>query len=225
MSTNLVHTAILAGVFVALFVSAEILYHRFNWKAEASRKYVHGSTGILTMLFPILLTNHWYVFALCGSFLVILLVTKKINLMQSIHAVPRITQGSILYPIIVYGCFIIYQYYDHFMFYYIPILILAISDPFAALIGTKFPKGKFKIFGHSKTLSGSLGFFFSAMVISIALLTGLEDLNLLAIMTLSFWVSVATTISEGVTHHGYDNLTIPASAIITLSITLSILNI
>ena len=225
MSANLLHTIILSGVFLTLFVSAEILFHKFNWKAEASRKYVHGSTGILTMLFPPLLTSHWYVLALCGSFLVILILSKKLGFLQSIHGINRVTRGSLLYPIVVYFCYLIYQHYGLFMFYYIPILILALSDPMAAVVGKKLPYGEFTIFKHAKTLSGCSGFFFSAILISSTLLILLEEISIIHTLIIAVSVSVSTTISEAITHKGYDNLTIPASAVITLIFIHSIISI
>jgi phytol kinase len=216
MSTNLLYTIYLAGAFLILFTSAEILYHKFKINAELTRKYVHFSTGIITMLFPPLIQNHWLVLLLCGSFYLILIVTMSLKLLQSIHGVERTTRGSLLYPIIVYGCFLTYQYFDQLPLYYVPILILAISDPIAALVGKSFPLGKYKSFGKFKTLSGSSAFLVSAFLLCFFLLYGLNSLPLHKAIITALGVAFATSVAEALTHKGFDNLSIPASALVVL---------
>lgn len=216
MSASFINMIILAGAFLVLFASAELLYHKLKVKAEITRKYVHLMTGLLTMLFPPMLDNHWYVMALCGSFLLILVGSMIFKLLPSINAVDRVTRGSLLYPIVVYGCFIAFNHYGQFVFYYIPILILAICDPIAALTGKRWPIGKYTIFGQSKTMLGSSMFFLSAVITCFLLFTLVDNAGASEAILLSFAVAVATTILEAVSHKGYDNLTIPAAAMGTL---------
>ncbi len=215
MKENLLNTIYLAGAFLALFTSAELFY-KFKVKAEVTRKYVHVVTGLLAMLFPLLIQNHWLVLALCGSFLIILLSSQALNLLPSINAVYRKTRGGVLFPIIVYGCYLIYMEYDRFMFYYIPILILTFCDPVAALIGKRWPIGKYKTFGQTKTLSGSLGFFITATITSLCLIWGLEEISVGKAIAISVSVAIATTVAEAITYKGYDNLTVPVSALVAL---------
>ncbi|MFT5779034.1 MAG: phytol kinase [Crocinitomicaceae bacterium] len=213
MSWNLINTGILAMAFLALFSFAELLYRRFKVQAEVTRKIVHVVTGIITLLFPPLIGNHWLVLFLCGSFLLILLVSFPLKMLPSINAVDRKTRGSLIYPVIVYCSFLIYLEFDNLTFYYIPILTLALCDPIAALVGKRFPWGRYKTFGHTKTMSGSFGFFFSAAILSILLLIQLEEIPPFMALLASLCIAFTTTIAEALTHKGYDNLTIPATAL------------
>lgn len=216
MNENLLNTIYLAGVFLGLFASAELLYHWLKVKAEITRKYVHIATGLLTMLFPPLVKDPWLVCLLCSSFLVILLTSLRFKLLPSINAVDRKTRGSILYPVIVYCCYLIYFEYNQFIFYYVPILILTFCDPIAALVGKSWPRGRYKTFGHWKTLSGSLSFFITAIITCSCLVVGLENIVWKDAILIALSVAVATTVAEGLTHKGYDNLTIPVSALMAL---------
>jgi len=216
MNQNLIHTIYLAGAFLALFALAEFFYYKLKFHAEVTRKIVHAGTGVLTLLFPELLTHKFYVLALCGSFLILLLLSKKYNFLKSINAVPRTTHGSILYPIVVSICFIAFQYSGKLVLFYIPILTLAFSDPLAAFIGKKWPFGRYKILGHTKTASGSAAFFFSAVLISVLCLVFMEDAPLKTAFYLALVVAFVTTIAEGVSFKGFDNLTIPMGALATL---------
>lgn len=159
MSDDLKHAFLLATAFGLLFASAEWVYHKRRVAAEYTRKYVHLSTGILTLAFPLLFSDHWPMLILCGGFLVILLLSLKFGLLPSINAVDRKTRGSLLFPIVVYGCFLVHRHYGLYIFYYLPILVLAVCDPAAAFVGKRWPWGRFTMLGHTKTLSGSLTFF------------------------------------------------------------------
>jgi len=206
----------LALAFLVLFGSAEWLYHKRGIKVEITRKYVHVFTGLLTMLFPPLLENHWLVLLLCGSFMLILLASLRFNLLPSINAVDRKTSGSLMYPIIVYNCYLVYDYYDQFMFYYIPILILALCDPIAAFVGMNYPRGRYQTFGETKTWSGSISFFLAATLIGLLLMIGVGEMTFIYALPAAIAVGFTTAIAEALTHGGYDNFTIPGSALIVL---------
>ncbi|MBI3234471.1 MAG: phosphatidate cytidylyltransferase, partial [Bacteroidetes bacterium] len=59
MNKDIINTLILSGMFLTLFGLAEVLYHFFKVKAELTRKLVHFGTGLLTFLFPLILSSHW----------------------------------------------------------------------------------------------------------------------------------------------------------------------
>lgn len=216
MNPHFINTGILALAFLVLFSVAELLYHRFNFKAEVTRKIVHICTGVLTLLFPAMLENHWFVLALCSSFLIILLASLALKMLPSINAVDRKTSGSILYPVIVYGCFLLYQEYGNIILYYIPILTLAICDPIAALVGKKFPWKAYTTFGHQKTLSGSIGFFIASFFLSLILLAIFINVPYSSSVIIAFCIALTTAFAEAITHRGLDNLSIPAAAIATI---------
>lgn len=213
MNSDLLNTIILAGAFLMLFVFAEILYHRYKVHAEITRKIVHIFTGILTLLFPHLISVHWYILFLCGSFLLILILSRPLKMLPSINNVGRVTQGSILYPIVVYVCFLLFQHENNLLYFYLPILILALCDPMAALIGKNYPWGKYSTFGNQKTLSGSFAFFLTGLVLSAILLVNLGDISIVSALLIATFLALVTTLAESFSHGGFDNLTIPMSAL------------
>ena len=216
MSQNIFHTLILGGAFLLLFAFGELLYRKFKLRAEVTRKVVHVITGLLTLLFPPLLSNHWFVMALCGSFLLILLISIPFKLLPSINAVQRSTRGSFIYPIVVYCCYLLFSYYDNYSLYYIPILILAICDPIAEMTGKTWPYGKYTIMGHTKTLMGSAGFFVAALLTTLFIIYLNHNIESSRPLFLALIVAFFTTIAEGLAQKGYDNLSIPAAAVAVL---------
>jgi len=206
----------LSIAFLALFGLAEVLFHKTKLKVEKTRKLVHFGTGLLTMLFPIYLENHWQVLFLCSSFLVLLFLSQKLNLLQSINKVDRKTYGSLLFPVTVYISFLIANHFDDFLFFYLPILILSISDPLAALVGKKYPIGKYVILGHEKTLMGSSAFFISAFLIAFGALLTSSSFFCYSNFSMAMLIAGIACVSEGLCKNGYDNLTIPVAIMFTL---------
>lgn len=211
MTESIIHTIYLAVAFLVLFGTAEFLYHVLKVNASVTRKIVHVCTGLLTMLFPPLIGNHWLVMALCASFLLILLASVPLKLLPSINAVDRKTHGSFIYPIIVYACFLVFDYFDSYVYYYLPILTLALCDPVAELVGKNAPWKPYSFLGHKKTLSGSIGFLLSSLLLSSILLLSFESLHGSVFFLLILAIGFCATIAEGLSHKGYDNLTIPLS--------------
>jgi dolichol kinase len=226
MSKDIIHTAILATAFLLLFALAELLYHKWKVKVELTRKLVHFGTGIITLLFPILLSNQWFVLFLCGSFAVILLTSLKFNLLKSINAIDRKSHGSILYPVAVYSCYLVYNYYasksgkelNGYTYFYLPILTLAICDPMAALFGKRFPYGKYTIGTDTKTIVGSSAFFASSLILSIIMLCFFSacSFSTVHLILISLTIAVASSLVEAVSGKGSDNLTIPACVVLIL---------
>jgi len=218
MKSDVINTGILAGIFLLMFLTSEILYHKFKVKAEYTRKYTHLATGLLSLLFPVLIENHWFILVLCGSFFIILITSMNLNFLKSINAIDRKTKGSLLYPIIVYGLFLIYKNYNQTVFYYVPILILAICDPIAGLTGKRWPFGKYTLFGKTKTFLGSSAFFLSALITGTSLLIFAAGASFADALSLSFIIAFLTTVAEAFSHGGYDNLTIPGVTVSLLII-------
>ncbi len=217
MSKEIYHTAILAALFLLLFITAEFLYHKLKIQADFTRKIVHFCTGIITMLFPVMLNNHWLVLLLCAGFALLLIISIKFSLLKSIHAISRFSYGSILYPVAVYFCYLAYDYFDkNLLFFYLPVLTLAVCDPVAALVGKRWCYGSFRIAKDNKTIMGSLAFFISSIVVTSILLYLLSTKTFNNFLPLIFIIAAASTVVEAVSVKGIDNITIPASVVLIL---------
>lgn len=204
----------LSALFLLLFVIAELLYRKAKVKAEYTRNIVHTGTGLLTLLFPVYFAHVWQVIIICATFLMILLLSMRYKLLPSINAVPRTTAGSILYPVIVCCVFDFYSVmsqrqtgFNPYLFFYLPVLIMAIADPVAALAGNYFGKQTGK-----KTLSGSAAFFVAAFIISGLLFYFFGKIAIGKLLYYSFIIALATTVAERCSNKGWDNFTIPSIA-------------
>lgn len=215
LSQEWINTIIYGAGFLLLFGAAEILFHVFKVKGEITRKIVHAGTGLITMSFPIFLTKHWSVLILSSAFLILLASSKRLNILNSINDIDRFSLGSELYPIIIYINFLIYLYFDDVLFFYLPILILAICDPIAALCGKRWPIRPFRVRDTTKTVMGSACFFLSCVILSFSFVVPLRT-HWVEIVSVTIFISLMATLSEALSQKGWDNLFIPLVVIVSL---------
>jgi dolichol kinase len=109
---------------------------------------------------------------------------------------------------------------DNKFIYILPMLILAISDPMAAILGIniKTYNGRIKIFGKklNKTWLGSKAFLLSSFIISIIALFFHRGVFDFETFFLAMLIAVVTTFAELISWRGSDNLSIPLSAVAVL---------
>lgn len=211
---EIIHTIWLGAAFLAVFLIAEILHQRAGIQAEYSRKITHFSSGFLILLFPLLINSLLWVGILCSGFMALLWVSKKYKFFKGIHGVDRKTDGSFLYPIAVYGTYVFWHYYPNYIHFYIPILTLAVCDPLAALVGKATRWLPYRIAGNTKSVSGSLAFAAGSVLLSSSILfiNKIEFTDFR--MVQMGWIAVSCTMAEALFQRGYDNIAIPAAAIL-----------
>lgn len=216
MNPAIIPMATLAASFLTLFGSAEWMYRKEWLQAEWSRKFVHIVTGLITLLFPLVLTSHWQVLFLSVSFGVILVISKKLSLLQSINGISRESHGSILYPLAVYLCFVVFEEKGQLIWFYAPILTMAICDPVAAFVGKTRAWKPYQIGKDTKTMSGSLGFICSAFMLLLVLFALLQVSLAVPLVVAALVVALIAAFTEAISQDGTDNIWIPIVVIICL---------
>jgi len=209
----------LIGISVLLIFN-ELNYRRLNIKGELTRKFAHFTATLATIPFPYIFPSHWYILVLALLFFGVLFVTQRRKQLKSIHDVERKSVGSYLLPLSIYISFLLSDLMDNKFIFILPMLILAVSDPMAAILGINIKNfnGRIKIFGHklNKTWLGSGAFLVSSFVISMLALYFNRGLFDLKAFWLSLLIAVVTTLAELVSWRGSDNLSIPLSAVAVL---------
>lgn len=207
-------------LYLTLFGFTELLYHKFKVDVEYTRKVVHVCTGLIALTFQVYLDEIWQVAILTLSFLGLFALSEKKKWFKSITSIKRKSSGSWLFAIVVILCFWLSKEWT-FEFYYLPILILSISDPMAALIGKKTRFYPVKIFGQLKTIGGTIAFF----ITTITLIFGFKVIAPFIFNGLTFptytWffiisLALVSSFAELFSTKGWDNLTVPVSIIIFL---------
>lgn len=206
--------AILSGIFLSLLVIAELWSRLGTPKPEWTRKLVHTGGGIACLFFPFLVRSPWTVLAMALPLTALFVLGGKMGFLQSLHGVKRKSRGAEYYPLAVFLTFVLTQGRP---WLYLPaVLVLAVADAFAALIGSRYGVVRYEVEDEHKSLEGSLVFLvlaFLAIHLPILLLT---DLPRPVCVLAAVLVAALVTGFEAISLQGADNLFIPLAVVVIL---------
>ena len=222
MTNQIALTFIFLVALILLLIFTEMIYRRLRVKGEITRKFAHFTGTLSTIIFPYIFEDHWYVLFLAVIFFLILYFSRNGLQLKSIHDIERISIGSYLLPVSIYLTFFIAFKLGENLFFILPILILAICDPVAGILGLEVHQynHKIKLLGREfkKTWLGSGSFFVSSFIISIIAIY----FNRMVFDVKTFWlalgIAVIATLAELISWRGSDNLFIPMSVLLMLVI-------
>jgi phytol kinase len=198
---------IAAVLYCLFFVSVEVITRKTKVSKEISRKTIHVIAGISAALLPLVLSFHEILY-LSSLFLLLMLLSKKINLFSSIHEVKRQTYGEVYFPLAV---FIMAAVFPHQVFYMYGLLIMAVSDGSASIIGQKYGRKKYKLGLSEKSYIGSLTFLVSTVAIGIISFIAIGA-GIAQAIYFSFLIAIILTLTEGLLSYGLDNLVVSPAA-------------
>ncbi|HWM94969.1 MAG TPA: hypothetical protein VN493_29715 [Thermoanaerobaculia bacterium] len=205
---------ILSGIFLGLLVVAELWRRLGNPKPEHTRKLVHTGGGIACLFFPFLVQSPWTVLAMALPLNVLFVLGGKMGFLKSLHGIQRKSRGAEYYPLAVFLTFVMTQGRP---WLYLPaVLVLAVADAFAALIGSRYGVVRYEVEEEHKSLEGSLVFLvlaFLAIHLPILLMT---DLPRPVCVLAAILVAALVTGFEAISLQGADNLFIPIAVVVIL---------
>ncbi len=215
MTHAFIASSIYSFVFLWVLYFAEKIRKRWSGFQEISRKAVHVFSGIIALTFPDYIHSHWVVFGLVGFFGILMVITKRTSLLSSVHEVGRKSYGSLYYPLAIY---LIYLLASHTpVLYFTSILVLTVSDAFAALVGKKYGTIKYEIEGNIKSLEGSVCFLFLSFVCVLLPLLLMSNIGKLEAIFIALIISILLTGFEAISPTGSDNIIIPYGTYFLLS--------
>lgn len=190
-------------VVFALLVISEFWWRKQRLQTEFTRKFVHITVGTFVAFWPFFLS--WNEIRLLSfAFLLVVGVSKYLRLFRAIHTVQRPTLGELFFALAVGLVTLITQ--DK-LIYMTALLQMSLADGFAAVIGTRYgQRFRYIVFGHAKSILGTLTFFVvSAVILAIYSHKARIPLSNRFILDLSVGASAIENIGVA----GLDNLLVP----------------
>jgi phytol kinase len=210
----MIDAIIATGIIFVLMVLAEILFRRRMLRGEYSRKFLHILSGVFAAFLPFWIGYGW-VTLLAALALVSGLVNKKFKIFKSGSDIKRRTYGDLLFGISI---LVLSLVKPNKWIYAGAILQVALADGFAAIIGTKYGKRRYKIFGNTKSLVGTLTFSVVSLATTIMVVHfGGGDVNASKLAAIAA-VSLVLAGVENIGVYGTDNLMLPLGFLILLKI-------
>jgi uncharacterized protein (TIGR00297 family) len=214
-------TSILFGALLVAIGSAEFLRKRYQFSIKITRKFIHIITGIFIAVAPLVLFSKIPLLIISGLFILVNIFASKLHWMPGMHATEKVSYGTVFYPISFFIlAFFLWQ--NHKTILVIAILIMAIADAMAAIVGENIKKPiPYQISGELKSFQGSAVMFATTFIITLLGLKLFAQIdNLTVAVTQAIWISgmvaIITTACESISFKGSDNLTVPLGAAFVL---------
>ena len=195
-------------IYVAIMlIVTEKALHRYP---TVSRKVLHIMVGNVAFLLPIFQTREVMAFLAAGPFIFFTFLMSPHTPIKSIRGKTSAaghSMGLVYYSIT--WTVLAYVFFDDMVVIAIGILAMSYGDGFASIIGGKFGKRKFNVFGDEKSYVGSFSMFvFTLITMIVAVLFYDVSLSFEHLLFLCLIALVGAFI-EGITPRGFDNLTVP----------------
>ena len=198
---------IIGGLFLAIFLLAELWRYLGKPPVEWTRKFVHLSCGLIIACFHWLFASPWSVLALGIGFAAVMLLARRFKWFQSVYGVKRTSNGDIYYLISVFLLFSMSS--QRPIIYFIAILTLTIADALAAVLGSTYQRISYAVEDQRKSLEGSTVFFMCTFLIVQLPLLLLTDIDRLQCVLISLQIALVVTCLEAICLNGIDNLIVP----------------
>lgn len=200
---------------LAIIVLAELLRTKKLISNEASRKTMHIIHGLVVASWAFI-ANYSFIIVAESLFLLVVLLARRFNIMKPLRSINRKSWGEMFFPL---GVIVIALIAPSKWVFLAAMLHLGIADALAALVGRRFQKGKYYVFGQTKTIVGTGVFYAISLMIIFWLVhfnhTGYVAPN--ALFSLLF-IPLVATLAENYSVYGSDNLSIPILVVCCLNV-------
>lgn len=193
-----------AAYFLSLFIGIELIARKTSIPIELSRKLAHIIAGVSAAFLPFIMPFSSIVI-LSGVFLVVMVVSRHLRIFTSIHDVERLSYGELFFPVAV--GLMAFLFPENTLYMY-GILVMAIADGLAGLLGAHFGRKKYKIGSARKSYAGSGVFFVACLAIGLVVAPHAGIIVIAALLTFIEAASV----------RGIDNLLLPPVAAVLLMV-------
>lgn len=206
------------AVFTVLGLSMVALRRaqlRRRLNAEEARKGVHVTMSAVALSLPWLFDAVWPVVTLAtlavGAMVAVRVVPAlRDDLGAVLHQVERPSVGDLCFPVAI--CILYVLTASSPVLYAIPILLLGLADPAAALIGARHGLSPYATEEGHKSREGSVAFAFIAFLCVHVPLLVFTPIGRAESLWIAAIVAVLATIVEAVSWRGLDNLFVPVGA-------------
>jgi dolichol kinase len=205
--------ACLIGAFSFMVIS-ETLYNAKLLNAEGRRKFLHICTGSFVAIWPWLIS--WRAIQIIGLLMLIgTVINREHTFFRFTKDINRTTFGDYSFALAVLCSSVLTH---NKVFFALAIFHLALADGLAAIIGKQFGKKyKYKVFGQTKSLIGTMTFWFvSLCILGIGIPFAHDIISYSNYIWLIALLPPLLAMMENLFVYGLDNVIIPVAVILAL---------
>jgi phytol kinase len=191
---------------------------------EVVRKLMHVGLGLTVLTFPWVFDDVWPVLLVIGLALGLLAAVRLVSGLRAklgsvLGGVARKSLGEFYFAVAVATLFVVSRGlpYENIL-YCVPLLVLALADAVAALIGVTYGHFQYVTVDGKKSAEGSTAFFLAAFFsVHVPLLLA-TDVGRAETLLIALILGFVIMLFEAIAWRGLDNLFIPLVCFLALKI-------
>lgn len=211
---------IVAVIYVfAVIGAAEGLRRYRGYSPGFTRKGIHIGVGMMSWALPFLFDNPWPFVAAALGFAALNLADWRYGFFSSMASSDNSNLGTVYFPLAAAAVAVIF--WDRPPLLVAALMPLTWGDGIAPVVGHAYGRNAYTVFGHTRTIQGSAGFFAVGLLftwLALWLIPGQPAVSPLVALGPAAAIMASTTLVEAVSIRGLDNLTITAVAVLILLI-------
>ena len=191
-----------------------------GYSVDFTRKFVHIGVGMWAFGTVLLFENKVFAIIPPLSFVLINYISYRRETFKAMETGERGQLGTVYFPLAFSA--IIWIFWDYPVILVACLMPMTWGDAFAAVIGQRYGRREYSVFGSTRTLEGSLTMFLVGWIATVIplLMFSVDRITLGSAFLVSGITALGATAAEAVSPHGTDNLTVPAVSALLLTLLL-----
>jgi phytol kinase len=201
----------------AIIGVAEALRRYRGYGAGFTRKVIHIGVGMMSWALPFLFDNPWPFVVAALGFAILNFLDWRYGFFSSMASHDNNNLGTVYFPLAAAAVTLLF--WDRPPLLVAALMPLTWGDGIAPVVGQAFGRNAYTVFGHTRTLQGSAGFFVAGLLftwLALWLIPGTPAVSPFTALGPAAAIMAATTLVEAVSIRGLDNLTITVAAVLIL---------
>lgn len=208
ISSDVTGLILVYGYIALLLIISEKVMNKYP---TFSRKFLHIMVGNVLFILPLFTSKFVMTFIVAAPFILLTFLMSPYSPFKLNDRISSSGHGLGLVYYAVSWTILAFFFFDQPWIIAVGIVAMSYGDGMAALIGEKYGKHRYRIFGDKKSFEGSIAMFLviiaTLWIVLVYYHVTIDNLLIIPI------VALIATIFEGITPKGLDNITTCFSAV------------
>ncbi len=208
IASDIIGLILVYGYIAILLIISEKVLNKYP---TFSRKFLHIMVGNVIFILPLFTNQFVITFLAAAPFIVLTFLMSPYSPIKFNDRISTSGHGMGLVYYAISWTVLAFFFYDQQWIIAVGIAAMSYGDGMAALIGEKFGKHKYNVFGDKKSFEGSITMFL-VLIVTLGIVLAYYNIFTASFMIIPV-VALVATIFEGITPKGLDNITACFSAV------------
>ncbi len=200
ISSDIIGLILVYGYIALLLIISEKVLNKYP---TFSRKFLHIMVGNVLFILPLFTSQFVIAFITAAPFIILTFLMSPYSPIKLHDRISSSGHGLGLVYYAISWTVLAFFFFDQPWIIAVGIATMSYGDGMAALIGERYGKHKYKIFGDKKSFEGSIAMFL-VLIATLGVVLAYYHVTIVSIFIIPL-VALVVTVFEGITPKGLDN--------------------